>query len=83
MDYNLLYQMSELCKENEIGFGIIEIFQSLTRWQKEIKWMTPFYRFEMRYRDYTDKKTIDVCRSYYKKFIKSVKTEVLDGGDTE
>lgn len=22
MDYNLFYQMSELCKENEIGFGI-------------------------------------------------------------
>ncbi len=45
--------------------------------KKEIKWMTPYYRFEMRYSDYTDKKTIDVCRCCYKKFIKSVKTEVL------
>ena len=46
--------------------------------KKEIKYMTPFYRFEMSYNNYTDKKTIDVCKSCYKKFIKSVKTEVLD-----
>lgn len=46
--------------------------------KKEIKRMTPFYRFEMTYCDYTDKKIIDVCKSCYKKFIKSVKTEVLE-----
>lgn len=45
--------------------------------KKEIKWMTPFYQFEMRYSNYTDIRTIDVCKSCYKKFIKSVKTEAL------
>lgn len=45
--------------------------------KKEIKWMTPFYQFEMRYSNYTDKKTIDICSFCYKKFIKSVKTEAL------
>ena len=51
--------------------------------KKEIKWMIPFYRFEMSYKNYTDKRTIDVCKPCYKKFIKSVKTEVLDGGESE
>ena len=51
--------------------------------KKEIKWMTPFYRFEMTYRNYADKKSIDVCKSCYKKFIKSIRTEVLDGSDSE
>jgi hypothetical protein len=46
--------------------------------KKEIKWMTPFYQFEMRYSSYTNKKTIDVCKSCYKKFVKSVKTGVLE-----
>lgn len=45
--------------------------------KKEIKWMTPYYRFEMSYCNYTDKKTIDVCSTCYKKFIISVKTEAL------
>ena len=45
--------------------------------KKEIKWMTPYYQFEMSYSSYTDKRTIDVCKSCYKKFVKSVKTEVL------
>lgn len=46
--------------------------------KKEIKWMTPYYRFEMNYCGYTDKITIDVCKSCYKKFIKSVKTGVFE-----
>lgn len=46
--------------------------------KKEIKWMTPFYRFEMGFNNHTDKKSIDVCKSCYKKFVKSVKTEVLE-----
>ena len=45
---------------------------------KEIKWMTPFYTFDMSYRGHTDKITIDVCKSCYKKFVKSVKTGVLE-----
>ena len=46
--------------------------------KREIKWMTPFYRFEMSYSNCPDKKTIDVCKTCYKKFIKSIKTEVLN-----
>ena len=33
---------------------------------KEIKWMTPFYTFDMSYRGHTDKITIDVCKSCYR-----------------
>lgn len=46
--------------------------------KKEIKWMTPYYRFEMSFKNYTDKRTIDVCKSCFKKFVKSVKTGVLE-----
>ena len=32
MDYNLFYQMSELCKENEIGFGIRKFVEDGKAW---------------------------------------------------
>lgn len=40
--------------------------------KKILKRITPYYRFEVTYRDYTEIKYIDVCKSCYKKFIRSV-----------
>lgn len=46
--------------------------------KKEIKWMTPYYTFEMSFNNRTDDRDVDVCKSCFKKFIKSVKTGVLE-----
>lgn len=40
--------------------------------KKEIKRLSSYYTFEMGYSNYTDTKNIDVCKSCYKKFIRSV-----------
>lgn len=42
--------------------------------KKILKSVTPYYTFEQTYSGYTDPKYIDICKSCYKKFIKSVRS---------